>query len=268
MEYIDCANRLTDNIIRNTINFWSKNSFEHITSIMNLSKNSGGILYPEYEKNLKGLFDKYQNLYEDTSKSKNTNIYFLSKVFLDTNQEFICLLEKLKFEGFNGNAFSFEKLYHWLYEQKYAKGLILSVYPIKDKYCENLLFTTEFYKTNPFRTLNKCIFTQLYFWSIIGAQHPNFILDENTRNSVPEKIRISFDNTCASFNLIAFKLSNIINMQNKNELRPIYDFFKKTNDNFLYYLYDLKNYTSKDLNHIISEHTYLKDLLSSFDKLF
>ena len=277
MKYINCMDKVVQTTLTNTINFWSENSYQHIDAIINGYSGSGAVLYPNFENELKNLSKEFMSIqqYSNSNLTRN-DIMTLSKKFMITNNNFIKILERLKFEGFNGYPVLFETVYHFIYEQEYANKLIEPMHKLNNQMPTSSIFKTVFQqgllKTNKL----KCIYTQMYFWSIIGGQHPSILITISRASTVlPNSVKDEFKDVANKFNNINYELSNTYNNLSKKSLYSIFQDFYILNNNFLDILNDIKRNDQElpdifydVLNHVIDEHKYVDTLIDDFKMVF
>lgn len=255
--------------------FWAKNSYEHIDVLLNSAGPNGAILYDTFEETLKKLFKEYKEIYDELGNMRgDKSVCYLIKKFISINDYFIVLLERLKFEGFNGFPILFETTYHFIYEQKYIKEIFKPMLNLRDPSVKDVLITTKF---RPMGVALQCIYSQIYFWSIIGAEHPSIItnITATELQQLPERTREEFRNMTNAFNNIAYRLSSIYPKLNDDNMLQILTDFEKVNRDFLTLLNRFKNdptYLPQAvksklpdlfygvLEHIIDEHKYADEL--------
>ena len=277
MDMFDCGIYSFVNAITiETIRYWSKNSYQHIDVLLNSATPNKGILFDSFNNDLKRLYKTFQNIYNELDDVKrDTNVYFMVKRFLIANDHFIILLQRLKFEGFNGFPILYQVTYHILYEQMYVKEIFRPLMCTGDVYPDNVIINSNFRRmalgTNPLQ----CIYGQIYFWSIIGAEHPSIIMNisPNEMEQLPKKIINEFNDIANRFNKINYKLSCIYSKLNMMNLSIILKDFCNVNEDFLVLLdrfkdsaenlpANVKNNLPKlffaILEHIIKEHEYAK----------
>lgn len=286
MDFINCCNTFTDSLILNTIEFWSKNSFEHIDVLLHGYEGTGAILQPSFEEALTE-YDSIFHYIHETSKTLRTSkqIKELLKKFLSLNQQFLLLLQRLKFEGFNAYPILYEVVYHFIYEGQYIADLFRPLGFIVNKPNCSVIINTC-YKANTYMQTNlECIYNNIYFWSIIGAEHTSILATISPiENDLPQKTKILLTEHANSFNAINYQLSTIYSRLNRNNLMNSFYEFITTNSNFLGLL---ENFETDDspllpaplktqlpqffytiLTHIISEHTYIQTITYDFKKYF
>ncbi|MDO5293930.1 MAG: hypothetical protein Q4F05_14420 [bacterium] len=286
MDFINCCNTFTDSLIINTIQFWSENSYEHIDVLLNGFGEAGAVLQSCFRDTLTDLFLEFETIY-NTSKctSKSKDIKSLLKQFLSQNQKFLGILQRLKFEGFNGYPILYESVYHFIYEQQYVADLFRPLGFIVNKRACSVIVNTC-YKTNSYMQTNlECIYNNIYFWSLIGAEHTSIIATVSPlENQLPETTKSLLTNFANRFNSINYQLSTIYCRLNKNNLSNTFDEFVNINNDFLL---TLLNFSDPDsafipvclrsklpdlfysiLNHLIAEHSYIKTISGDFQRFF
>ncbi|GMQ59169.1 hypothetical protein AN1V17_35660 [Vallitalea sediminicola] len=275
MDMFDCGIYSFVNAITiETIRYWAKNSYQHIDVLLNSAKPNQGILFESFNNDLKRLYKSFQNIYDELEDVKrDTNVYFMIKRFLIANDHFILILQRLKFEGFNGFPILYQVTYHILYEQMYVKEIFLPLMSTEDVQPDNVIINSNFRRmalgTNPIQ----CIYGQIYFWSIIGAEHPSIIMNisPNEMEQLPKKTIKEFEKIAIEFNKINYKLSTIYSKLNNMNIGIILKEFDNVNKEFLRLLdmfktnvqqlpANIKNNLPKlffsILEHIIREHEY------------
>ena len=277
MNYINCMDKITEKILLSTINFWSENSYQHIDVLINGHGGTGAILYPDFEKELKMLSDSFKTIQATANSNiQKKNLMSLAKKFTATNNKLIKILERLRFEGFNGYPILFETVYHFTYEQKYANKLIEPIQQKQKQEPISSIFKTNFQQGLMHATTLKCIYTQMYFWSLIGGQHPSLLITIPGASEVlPDKIKTGFKEVTNKFNNINYQLSSIYNNLSKRSLYNIYQDFYMLNNQFLDILKDIKSKRPDlpdifygVLDHIIDEHEYVDTLIDDFKMFF
>lgn len=276
MDMFDCGIYSFVNAVTiETIRYWALNSYQHIDVLRNSAKPNNGVLYDSFNNDLIRLYKSFHNIYDELADVKrDTNVYFMVKRFLIANDHFIVLLQRLKFEGFNGYPELYQVTYHILYEQMYVKEIFRPLMITSDINTDNVVINSNFRRmglgTNP----NQCIYGQIYFWSIIGAEHPSIIMNispEETKQ-LPRKIIDELNNMTERFNKINYKLSSIYSKMNNMKILVVLKEFCKTNNEFIKLLNSLKDTIESlpdiknnlpplffaILEHIIKEHEYAK----------
>ncbi len=286
MDFINCCNTFTDSLIINTIQFWSENSYEHIDVLLHGYEGSGAILQVSFQEKLQELYDSFQRIYQKSNCTHTSKqIKLLLKQFLALNQDFLFLLQRLKFEGFNAYPILYEIVYHVIYEGQYVADLFRPLGFIVNKPNSSVVINTT-YKTNTYIQTNmECIYNNIYFWSLIGAQHTSIIATISPlENDLPQKTKALLTDYANSFNSINYQLSTIYCRLNRNNLMTSFYEFITTNSNFLGLLETINTNDNplfpteiktklpplfyKILNHLIKEHTYIQTISYDFKKHF
>lgn len=257
------------------IKFWSKNSFEHIDVLLNAYKSTKASMH--FEKELKRLFKEFKDVHSNIGKQTfpmGNNIYI--DKFLKSNNKLIVILERLKFEGFNGYPVLYEIAYHFLYEAKYINN-VLNNHIYSQDYPHSVIMTIKYAKS-PHMGLN-WLYNQLYFWSLISAEHPSLLINITKKESttIDKNVKERFINCTNGFNNINYMLSSIHKNMNETNLLPIKKEFMSLNNEFIKLLKDFKENLDKYLpedvikslpdlfygtyQHILDEQKYAKDLL-------
>ena len=214
----------------------------------------------------------------------NHNQFIILKSFIETNLLFIHLLERLKFEGYNGFPNLYELVYHSMYESMYVKELLERVeYCECDDEVESVLIQAKFRDMGFGDDILDCIYSQMYFWSLIGAQHPSILMNvtPEEQSMLPKDTVKKFMYFVNKFNECNFKLSSIYAKLNKNDLHREYVIFKELNKQFLEFLKSFEmneEYLPKEVKetlpeiffgvwqHIIDEHTYVLNFCNKVDE--
>ena len=279
MNYINCKKALTPELLEETVKFWSQNSYQHIGVILNSYTNSDAILSYTFQNELVRLKNTFTDVYNKSNNIKNNKeLSLISAAFLFENQNFIKLLERLKFEGFNGYPILSQNIFHYIYEQRYINAILSKTIPKS-----NILITVNF---KPFKdTTLSCIYNHMYFWSIIGAMHPAILMGISPAGDVlPTALQKKLTNIKNKFNAIDFMLTSLKKPVSSKELFDIFINFETVNDEFLHLLTDMINGKEKilpdifssvlpqsfygALSHMIAEHTYVKKLNKHFRLFF
>lgn len=279
MKYINCMDKITEKILISTINFWSENSYQHIDVLINGHDGTGAELYPHFEKELEMISDSFKSIQKCANMSiSKKDIMSLSKKFINVNNKFIKILERLRFEGFNGYPILFESVYHFTYEQKYANKLLEPMHnTCKKQEPISSIYKTTFQQGLMHTNTLKCIYTQMYFWSIIGGQHPSLIITiPGASSMLPDSIKTNFKDVTNKFNHICYDLSNVYYSDlSKKSLYNIFQHFYMVNNEFLEILKDIRCNRPQlpdifygVLDHIIEEHEYVDTLIDDFKMFF
>lgn len=269
MNFINCQNNLSNDLMIKTVAFWSENSFEHINSLLKSNVGTTAVLQPFFKEELQNLYEEFKKI-NQMYKQNNPRLLPKPAVFFKINQRFINLLERLKYEGFSGYPILQQSVFHYIYEQRY----INSIFAINNA-VGNVLITEYFY---PFQNnIFSCIYNQMYFWCIIGAMHPSLLMGNNAfYNSINGYSKEFLTGVCNNFNLIAFKLSQLKKPIKKAELKEIFEEFEKLNTSFLEFLNLVKSNNPRiftnaqnlrlsesfyaTVNHMIGEHTLVDEI--------
>lgn len=279
MDMFDCGiYSFVNTMTMDTMKYWAKNSYQHIDVLLYSAMPYDAALSESYNKEMKRLYDAFQAIHEELNPAKRErNIYHMVKRFLTLNDHFVTLLERLKFEGFNGYPILYQLTYHILYEQLYVSEIFKPLLNTRYVQPQDVLIHADFRRgglgTNPLQ----CIYGQLYFWSIIGAEHPSIIMNISPAEmrQLPEETIDELDNMTHLFNRINYKLTQIYPKLNKENLRMVLKEFDALNKEFLKilekfsknsrYLPQAVRKRLPDiffgiLEHIIKEHQYAADL--------
>ena len=274
MNFINCANSASPELMRKTVIFWSENSAQHITSLLKLPNGTTAVLQDFFKEQLKKYYEKFKAINEGFRQ----NNLPLSKYqeFIRLNTGFINLLERIKFEGFSGYPVLQQSVFHYIYEARYINAVFSAKNP-----SGNVLITLNFV---PFLNLNfGCFYNQMYFWSIIGSMHPSLLMGNNAfYNAINGYSKEFLTEVTNNFNAINFKLSSIKKPVKKYALAEVFEEFKYLNDNFLEFLISVRQnspkiFTSPSLvrlpssfysavDHQIAEHTLVKEINENIEK--
>lgn len=285
MQFINCTSKFTDDLIINTIKFWSVNSYEHIDVLLNGYEGTGAVLFPPFQSTLENLSTDFKNVYQKTSEVKNSKeIRSLLVSFLDLNNQFLDLLQRLKFEGFNAYPILYETVYHFIYEQEYIADLFKPLGFSNHQQNSSVPINVYFRRLGSYKTMLECIYNHIYFWSIIAAEHTSIIATVSpAEDALPDYTKQLLTNYANQFNNINFQLSNIYANLSTSTLCPIFKDFRKLNATFLQLLEDFNKPNSAlfpdsikaqlpalfsgVLDHLIHEHQYVTSLCDDFEKV-
>ncbi len=274
MNFINCQNNISNAVYIKSVAFWSKNSFQHIDSLLKSANGTTAVLQPYFKEELNSISNEFKKIYQLYSQN-NPRLLPKPAVFFKINSKFINLLERIKYEGFSGYPVLQQSIFHYIYEQRYINAVFVMNNPVG-----NVLITTYFY---PFQNnLYSCIYNQMYFWCIIGSMHPSLLMGNNAfYNSINGYAKEFLTEVCNRFNLIAFKLTQMKKPIKRNELAPIFLEFKELNNTFLEFLKlvktnNLRIFTNpQNLNlsqsfygtvdHMIGEHTLVDEINSGLN---
>ncbi|WP_105615157.1 BAR domain-containing protein [Vallitalea okinawensis] len=265
------------------VKFWAQNSYEHIEVLLGSAEPNGATLYPYFAEELEKLYKAFKEIYKTLDKNQyDENPYHMLHYFIETNRYFIRTLERLKFEGFNGFPILYQVTYHILYEQLYVQEIFKSMLYSKSKGPEDVVIQAIFRKMGLGNSPLNCIYGHMYFWSLIGAEHPSIIMNvtPTEKNQLPEVTIEKFYEFRDRFNGCAYQLSSIFEDLDQENLREVYKDFKKYNEDFLAFLEAFKEdpkYLPEELKaslpdlfygtleHIIEEHEYVLALCEKFE---
>ncbi len=267
MNFINCQSKIQPELIRKTIIFWCKNSFEHIASLQSALKASGAVLPNNFSLELKEIEEIFKKLYNEYTSQKSA-LPSNPPLLFKANARFIRLLERIKLEGASGYPLLQQSVYHYIFEQNY----INAVFGVSTQTLKPML-TIKF---SPFYN-NNCIFNQIYFWSVIAAMHPSLLLDTVEFNkAINGYTREYLHDTVNGFNNICYRLSDMKRSVSKKELPEIFKSFRQQNSEFLNFLKSAvklspKIYASvnmptlpkafyKKAEHMIAEHNLVCEL--------
>lgn len=220
------------------IAFWATNSAQHIQVLLVSPQSVGAILYPSYNRKLESLAQDFQRIANEIECTYPRNDRRLTAEFLQKNSEFICLLQRLKFEGYNGFPTLYQAVLHFIYVAEYANDIIQAVRPRATYGEPSVLYQMQMRRKGVGNTPLECCYGQMYFWSIVGAQHPSILMtvtpDEEA--ALPKTTRDGFTYFINRFNSINYELSNKYPKLNRKDLREINSVYLETYREFLNFL--------------------------------
>lgn len=274
MNFINCTGTASANLLKQTIIFWCENSMGHVASLLRLNNGTTAILQPLFKEKLKFLGEEFLKIKKALMENGLSNAVYNNFAML--NQNFIYLLERMKFEGFAGYPVLQQTIFHYIYEARYVNAVL----GIKSR-PENLLITLQF---APFynRVLN-CVYNQMYFWSIIGAMHPSLLLGSNAfYNAINGYAKEFLTQTTNNFNLINYRLSSLKRPIKEAALREVFNDFSQINLEFLEFLQHVKQNSIRvfasstaiklpqsfysGVDHQIAEHTLVREINENIGK--
>ena len=269
MNFINCQNNLSNEVMIKAVTFWSENSYQHITSLLKSTQGTTAVLQPYFKEELQELYEEFKRI-NQMYKNKNGRLIPKPAVFFKINGRFINLLERIKYEGFSGYPILQQSVFHYIYEQRYINAIFAVNNPVG-----NVLITEYFL---PFQNYTySCIYNQMYFWCIIGSMHPSLLMGNNAfYNAINGYSKEFLTDVCNSFNKIAFNLSQIKKPVKKGALSEIFLEFKELNSAFLEFLKLVKTNNPRifmnpqnvrlseafysTVEHMINEHTLVDEI--------
>lgn len=274
MNYINCKDICLPESMRNAVEFWAKNTVDHLGSLLKLGNTTTAIMQPCFSSELKDLlssFKKISGLYSGDSTGLPTK----PQLLFSENRRLINLLERMKFEGFSGYPYLQQTIFHYIYEQRY----INAIFGVQNE--NRGLITVRFSPIGGYPLV--CIYNQMYFWSVIGAMHPSLMMgNEKFYRSASLHTREYLTEITNRFNLICFELSSLRKPPVKSELKKVFESFYKLNLDFLRFLRlirsngggiftqgvptDMPQSFYQSLDHMIAEHTLVKELNEGMEK--
>lgn len=276
MNFINCNNQISPELFYKTVVFWSENSYQHIASLLKSAKGTTAVLNPEFKENLQLFYDEFKRI-NSIYKAPSSRLPLKPEPFFRVNENFIRLLERLKFEGFSGYPILQQSIFHYIYEQRY----INAIFGMKNN-SGNVLITSSFL---PFQSyFLGCVYNQMYFWCIIGSMHPSLLMDTNAfYNAINGYSKEFLTEICNSFNKIAFSLTNAKKPIKRIALRELFDQFQKLNIAFLEFLKLAKSNSpqiysspvstrlSEDfyakVEHMLKEHILVSEINQNIEKM-
>lgn len=224
------------------VDFWATNTYEHIEVLLKSASGWCATLYPQFKDILEQLYKDFKKIVYEIENGPNVNHPYLIRDFLEKNKYFITILERLKFEGYNGYPMLYEAVLHFIYEAKYANDVIGEANSINLESQPCVLYQIMLRSIGIGNNPMECSYGQMYFWSLIGAQHPSIIMNITPTESMalPVTTRETFAYYIRKFNDICFELSNIYSKLDKSGLRIIYSVYEDTYVEFLKFLINFK----------------------------
>ena len=277
MNYINCKDTCLPSDMRKAVEFWARNTVEHIESLLRLKGSSAAIMQPCFTKELENLLNSFKKISALYSNEDAFRLPAKPQVLFSENRKLINLLERMKYEGFGGYPYLQQTIFHYIYEQRY----INAIFGVQNE--SRGLITIRFSPIGSFPFI--CIYNQMYFWSVIGAIHPSLMIgNDRFYRSASMHTREYLTEITNRFNLICFKLSELKKPPVKADLKPVFDEFCRLNLEFLRFLKAIKEkgggiYTAgaptdmpqafyKSIDHIIGEHTLVKELCDTMCERF
>lgn len=221
---------------REAIEFWAINNKEHIEVLLNSAGGVGANLYPEFKQQLMSLKRDFSTIAEDAA---NNNM--VMQRFMQKNKDLIKLLERLKFEGYNGFPILYEAVLHFIYEAKYAADAIQSVHTMYGP--SSVLFTVRLRGMGIGNSMLECCYGQMYFWSLIGAQHPSLLMNVTPKeaSALPRSTKEALWSFTNDFNSLNYLLSGMYPQLSRKGLLNVHDQYMEINEEFLRFLNNFKN---------------------------
>lgn len=282
MNYLNCIKPGTNNIIYKTMLFWAVNSEQHISVLLEAYKETGAKLPEKFEEKLKNLQDEFNSIISSAKANQVSNLRNILAELLYFNHKFINLLERMKFECYNGYPKLYQSVLHYIYEQEYIQQIFGYVSKNAGNEISSVVINNHFNSMLYGKSVLHCIYCNVYFWSLIAAEHTNIIeglLPSRIKGN--EEIKKLLLNCRNEFNYICFMLSENFDNLSKTNLYQIIKHFNAYNTIFLNFLLEVDDNKKDDknadyrpglyrpvLHHIISEHEYIKELLADYIEYF
>jgi hypothetical protein len=277
MNYINCKDACLPADMRKAVEFWSANTVGHIETLLRLKGTSAAIMQPYFTKELENSLQSFKKISALYKSEDAFRLPAKPQLLFSENRKLINLLERMKYEGFGGYPYLQQTIFHYIYEQRY----INAIFGVQNE--SRGLIAVRFSTIGNYPFI--CIYNQMYFWSVIGAIHPSLMIgNDRFYRSASIYTREYLTEITNRFNLICFRLSELKKPTAKNELKPIFDEFCRLNLEFLRFLKAIKEkgggiYTAgvptdisqsfyKSLDHIIGEHTLVKELCETMCERF
>lgn len=277
MNYINCKDICLPEDMRKAVEFWSANTIGHIETLLKLKGTSAAVMQPYFTKELEDLLISFKKINALYRKKDAFRLPVKPQLLFSENRKLINLLERMKYEGFGGYPYLQQTIFHYIYEQRY----INAIFGVQNE--SRGLITVRFSPIGNYPLI--CIYNQMYFWSVIGAIHPSLMIgNDKFYRSASLRTREYLTEITNRFNLICFRLSGLKKPPVKNGLKPVFDEFCRLNAEFLRFLKLIKENGSgiyaagvptdmlqsfyKSLDHIIGEHTLVKELCDTMCERF
>ncbi len=269
MNFINCQNNLSNEVMIKAVAFWSENSYQHIASLLKATQGTTAVLQPYFKEELQVLSEDFKRINKMYTQN-NGRLIPKPAVFFKINLRFINLLERIKFEGFSGYPILQQSVFHYIYEQRYINAIFAVNNPVG-----NVLITEYFL---PFQNnIFSCVYNQMYFWCIIGSMHPSLLMGNNAfYNAINGYSKEFLTDVCNRFNQIAFNLSQMKKPIKKAALAEIFSQFKQLNLAFLEFLKFVRTNNPRiftnpqtlrlsesfysTVTHMINEHTLVDEI--------
>ncbi len=277
MNYINCKDvNLPADMIR-AVEFWSRNTVGHIETLLKLKGSTAAVMQPYFTKELENLLQSFKKISALYKSEDAFRLPVKPQLLFSENRRLINLLERMKYEGFSGYPYLQQTIFHYIYEQRY----INAIFGVPNE--ARGLITVRFSPMGGYPIV--CIYNQMYFWSVIGAMHPSLMMgNEKFYRSASLHTREYLTEITNRFNLICFNLSSLKKPPTGTELQKVFEMFCALNSEFLRFLRlikaggggvyaagaptDMPQSFYKSLDHIIGEHTLVKELTEVMGKRF
>lgn len=257
----------TPQVVREMLTFCAQNSYQHINALLGSYSGTSAVLNQSFENALRKINADMQNIYSQALA--NAGNPQLTRNFLSSNDMLINLLERIKFEAFNGYPQLLQNIFHYLYEQRYFKLIFLDT---QNSY--NVLITTKF-NAEPKLSKTYLLYNNLYFFAIIGALHAGTLLhNRQFMHVAAPDVKNNLTEFANSFNAIDYSLTSQKQTMTPAVLNGILAKFKPLNDGMLELLQNIKSRSPKifqstsyvtlpqsffdGIDHMIAEHEMMK----------
>ena len=279
MPYLSPTSKPSNTLFADTLTFWSEHTSKHISILLSIAEGTGAVLFYDFKKSLLELRETFNQLHTQLLTQKDNSLSkTLAPKFLTANKHFITILERLKFEGFNGYPILIELIYHFILEASYAQK-VLSYRGYQSPACSTPFTTTL---NLPFKSTLHAISTHLYIFSLCSAQHTSVILNISPLEILlPESTRHLLQTQKNEFNGINFDISQAYDSLTSAILSKQVHSFTELNTKFCDLLSDFKCPSSTlfpepikaqlppvffdILFHFVDEHTYIANVCSDFN---
>ncbi len=266
MHYVTHLHQPTPSLLSQTLCFWSEMTLHHIDVLLHIFEGSGAVLFFDFQKSLTALLEQLNTLdacHPSTStlpldkaptpdgrsrstssspfKTSSTTVKGELNQFLAINQQFISLLERLKFEGFNGYPILLEIIYFFLLEATYAQNLFTSIAYEKQRSSVPFRMSFTFNTKNPLAIT----YTHLYFLATISTHHTSIVLTISPLEILlPDTTRNMIHNYKNQFNALTFDTSQCFSHLTSSDLSRLLNAFIPLNTSLIEVLEEFRRPSS------------------------
>lgn len=277
MNYINCKDISLPEDMKRTVEFWARNTVGHIETLLRLKGPTATVMQPDFSSELEDLLKSFKKITSLYGGEDTVRLPAKPRLLFEENRRLINLLERIKFEGFGGYPYLQQTIFHYIYEQRY----INAIFGIPNE--TRGLITVRFSPMGSYPIV--CIYNQMYFWSVIGAMHPSLMMgNDKFYRSASLHTREYLTEITNRFNAVCFNLSRLKKPPTIAELKKLFEVFCRLNSEFLRFLKvirsgkggvyaagaptDMPQGFYKSLDHIIGEHTLVKELCETMTESF
>ncbi len=277
MNYINCKDVSLPADMRKAIEFWARNTVGHIETLLKLKGPTAAVMQPYFSEELESLLKSFKKASALYGGKDACRLPVKPQLMFAENRRLINLLERMKFEGFGGYPYLQQTIFHYIYEQRY----INAIFGVPNE--TRGLITMRFSPMGSYPLV--CIYNQMYFWSVIGAMHPSLMMgNERFYRSASLRTREYLTEITNRFNSVCFSLGSLKKPPTSAELQKVFCVFCSLNSEFLRFLMlikaggggvyaagaptDMPQSFYKSLDHIIGEHTLVKELAETMGERF